>query len=85
MNSDTVHFEVNDQFAVLTLNRPQARNPMNSELRDALMKALQRVRDDADIRVGVLTGGGWYLLSRRRSQRTGSGRAGRYRYGFRNC
>ena len=43
MSSDTLRFELNDQVAVLTLNRPQARNAMNRELRDALMQALQRV------------------------------------------
>jgi len=58
MSSDTVLFELDEQLAIITLNRPAARNAMNSELRLALTEALQRVRQDDEIRTAVITGAG---------------------------
>ncbi len=58
MSSDTLLFDLTDKVAVITLNRPDVRNAMNRELRDALMEALQRVRQEADIRAAVITGAG---------------------------
>lgn len=56
--SSVLGFEVKNRVAVLTLNRPESRNAMNTELRAALMEAWQQVRDDDEIRVAVLTGNG---------------------------
>ena len=58
MSNDTVLFGLDEQVAIITLNRPAARNAMNSELRLALTKALQRVRQDDEIRTAVITGAG---------------------------
>jgi enoyl-CoA hydratase/carnithine racemase len=58
VSSDTLLFDLRDQVAVITLNRPEVRNAMNRELSSALIEALQRVRDEADIRVAVITGAG---------------------------
>jgi enoyl-CoA hydratase/carnithine racemase len=58
MANDTVLFEVEDHVALITLNRPESLNAMNRELSAALMDALNRVDDDPDIRVGVITGNG---------------------------
>ncbi len=58
MSSDTVLFDLTDKVAVITLNRPAVRNAMNRELNGALMEALQRVREEADIRAAVITGAG---------------------------
>lgn len=58
MSSDTLQFDLADYVAVITLNRPEVRNAMNRELSGALMEALQRVREDPDIRVAVITGAG---------------------------
>ena len=58
MNSDTLLFDLADHVAVITLNRPAVRNAMNRELSGVLLEALQRVREDADIRVAVITGAG---------------------------
>ena len=58
MNSDTLVFDLRDNVAVITLNRPDVRNAMNRELGGALREALQRVREDPDIRVAILTGAG---------------------------
>jgi E-phenylitaconyl-CoA hydratase len=58
MSSDTLLFDLADNVAVMTLNRPAVRNAMNRELNHALMEALQRVREEADIRAAVITGAG---------------------------
>ncbi len=58
MSSDTVLFDLTDQVAVITLNRPAVRNAMNRELSHALMEALQRVQAEADIRAAIITGAG---------------------------
>jgi E-phenylitaconyl-CoA hydratase len=58
VSSDTVLFELTDQVAVITLNRPAVRNAMNRELGSALLEALQQVREEADIRAAVITGAG---------------------------
>src|SRR5919109_1609722 len=58
MNSDTLLFDLADHVAVITLNRPAVRNAMNRELSGALMAALQRVCEDADIRAALITGAG---------------------------
>ncbi|CAM3069654.1 enoyl-CoA hydratase-related protein [Paracoccus nototheniae] len=47
-----------DGIAVLTLNRPGARNAMNGALTTALREAMDWVEDDARIRVAVLCGNG---------------------------
>lgn len=43
---------------VVTLNRPEARNALTTEMMGLLEKAWDRVNDDPDIRVAVLTGAG---------------------------
>lgn len=76
MSSETVRLDLADQVAVITLNRPKQRNAMNRELRGALMAALQRVREDADIRAAVLTGaGGTFSAGADLKERAQGGRA----------
>jgi E-phenylitaconyl-CoA hydratase len=58
VNSETLLFELTDQVAVITLNRPEVRNAMNRELSGALVEALRRVREEDDIRAAVITGAG---------------------------
>ncbi len=45
-------------IAVVTLNRPQAMNALSESLRGALYDAMTALREDASIRVVVLTGAG---------------------------
>ena len=47
-----------DGVAVITLNRPQARNAMSSAMNGALATVLERAERDAAIRCVVLTGAG---------------------------
>jgi len=50
-------------IAVITLNRPDKRNALDAEHYEALSKAWERVRDDDDIRVAVVTGAGDKVFS----------------------
>lgn len=56
--ADTLIFEVRDGVGWIVLNRPEARNAMNAEMRDAYLAALGRCGEDADIRAVVLTATG---------------------------
>jgi E-phenylitaconyl-CoA hydratase len=58
VSHDPVLFELVDHVAVITLNRPEVRNAMNRELRQALMEGLRRVREEDEIRVAIITGAG---------------------------
>jgi enoyl-CoA hydratase len=49
---------VQDHVALVTLNRPTARNAVNAELARALDAIVRRTESDPDIWVVVLTGGG---------------------------
>jgi enoyl-CoA hydratase len=53
-----VEYEVRGRVAVLTLNRPEARNAVNNELAVAVEAAIDRLEDDPELWVGVLTGAG---------------------------
>lgn len=54
-----VEYEVNaDGVAIITLNRPEARNAMNPEVLCRLYDAWQEVKTDDNVRVAVLTGSG---------------------------
>lgn len=50
--------EVRGRTLLITLNRPQARNAVNLALAQALALALERLDDDPELSVGVLTGAG---------------------------
>jgi len=54
--SDLVLVEVDGPVATVTLNRPDARNALNRELRKALPTALKELDDRDDIAAIVLTG-----------------------------
>lgn len=53
--SDMVTYEVRGQVALITLNRPEARNAVNDELAQALEAAIDRLEDDDNVWVAVLT------------------------------
>ncbi|NNK99153.1 MAG: crotonase/enoyl-CoA hydratase family protein, partial [Xanthomonadales bacterium] len=58
MTTDVVILEQIGHIALLTLNRPSARNAVNPEVAVRLAEAWRRVRDDDEIRVAVITGTG---------------------------
>jgi len=53
-----VLFEVQDEIAVLTLNRPERRNAINQSLLVHLYDAIDEVATNRQIRVAILTGKG---------------------------
>jgi enoyl-CoA hydratase/carnithine racemase len=54
----TTTFDVDGPLAILTFNRPEARNAMTWAMYDALVAACDRVDDDANLHVLVLRGAG---------------------------
>lgn len=56
--TDPVLYEMRGAVAVITLNRPDKRNVINTAVRDAVLAAWQRFEGDATARVAILTGAG---------------------------
>lgn len=54
----SIDFDLHDNIATITINRPERRNALDAEHYSLLSKAWQRVRDDAEIRVAIVTGAG---------------------------
>ena len=53
-----VSYELQGHVALLTIRRPEARNAVNGEVATAMEAAIDRLEDDGDAWVGVLTGEG---------------------------
>ena len=58
MAEPAVLYEKRDGIAVVTMNRPEVRNAINTEMLCRLADAWQDVNDDPDVRVALLTGAG---------------------------
>ncbi|MET7638298.1 enoyl-CoA hydratase-related protein [Streptomyces sp. NPDC005438] len=56
--SDTVLYELTEGLATVTLNRPDAMNALDTELKEALRDTLQQVARDPAVRAVLLTGNG---------------------------
>jgi 2-(1,2-epoxy-1,2-dihydrophenyl)acetyl-CoA isomerase len=56
--SETVLYDVSDGVATVTLNRPDAMNALNTELKTALRDTLLAAADDRGVRAVLLTGTG---------------------------
>lgn len=52
--TDIVQYETQGRVALITLNRPDARNAVNGELATALEAAVDRMEDDTSVWVGIL-------------------------------
>jgi 2-(1,2-epoxy-1,2-dihydrophenyl)acetyl-CoA isomerase len=50
--------DVQDRVATITLNRPERLNALGQNMREDLLKALLRARDDEEVRVVLITGAG---------------------------
>ncbi len=55
---ETIIYTKEDGKAYITLNRPQALNAYNIEMRDELYEILGAIRDDPEVRVIILRGAG---------------------------
>jgi enoyl-CoA hydratase/carnithine racemase len=55
---ETIIYEKRDCKAYVTLNRPKSLNVYNIRMRDELFQTLQALRDDPEVRVGILKAAG---------------------------
>jgi 2-(1,2-epoxy-1,2-dihydrophenyl)acetyl-CoA isomerase len=58
MQYSTILFEVNNNVARITMNRPEAANALNAEMAKDMMHAALRCSEDPAIRAVILTGAG---------------------------
>ncbi|MDP7549011.1 MAG: enoyl-CoA hydratase-related protein [Alphaproteobacteria bacterium] len=58
MQLSTIEYEKKDAIAYVTLNRPDKLNAMNEQLHGELARVWADFRDDADLRVAILSGNG---------------------------
>jgi enoyl-CoA hydratase len=56
--SDAILFELQGPVALITINRPESRNAINSEVRAGLFAAWKRFEEDPSAKVAILTGSG---------------------------
>jgi enoyl-CoA hydratase len=55
--------ELRGHTLILTLNRPEARNALSTEMLSTMVAAWDRVDNDPDVRTCILTGAGGYFCS----------------------
>src|SRR6478672_9083054 len=60
---DVIQIERVGATAVLTMNRPEARNALDLSMREAFGAAIAEVRDDPAVRAVVLTGAGGHFCA----------------------
>jgi enoyl-CoA hydratase len=52
--SDVVLYETQGRVALITLNRPEARNAVNGDVAEGLEAAIDRMEDDSEVWVGII-------------------------------
>ncbi len=70
-----VHFEVRERVAVITLDRPEARNAVDHQLATDLEAAIDRLEDDDALWTGILCGAGPAFCAGADLKAVASGRA----------
>lgn len=63
MSEPAVLVEEQNQKLYVTLNRPEALNAQNEEMRDLLVEAIDRLEDDPDLLVAIIHGAGGRAFS----------------------
>lgn len=56
--ADAILYENRGRVALITINRPEARNAINRDVREGLTTALERFANDGEARAAILTGAG---------------------------
>ncbi len=69
---DVVTLKRNQNWATLSLNRPDKRNALNVEVLQGMDKALREVEHDKEIRALVVRGEGRHFCAGYRSGRSGT-------------
>ena len=57
-NFEVIIYEKQDEIGYVTLNRPQALNVYNIQMRDELHQVLAAIKDDPEVKVAILRGAG---------------------------
>ena len=55
---ETINFEVKENIAHITINRPKAMNALNSQVLDELLAVFTEVENNKELRAAILTGEG---------------------------
>ena len=63
MEYKTIIFDVQDNIATITLNRPEVGNALNADMTKELMSAALHCFSDRAVRVVILTGAGTMFCS----------------------
>jgi enoyl-CoA hydratase len=71
-----VSYEQRGHVAVITIRRPEARNAVNAEVAEAMEAAIDRLEDDPDVWVGVITGEGTVFSAGADLKAVSAGQAG---------
>src|SRR5437867_5048960 len=58
MAFQTILFDVRDQIAFVTFNRPESMNAVNRQMARELVEACKQIEDDGAIRIAIFTGAG---------------------------
>lgn len=58
MSFETVHYDVRDNICTITMNRPDKRNALNSQLLNDIDAAFEMAENDPEVRVVILAGAG---------------------------
>lgn len=61
--SEEVLTQVEDGILIVTINRPEAKNAMNKAAAEGIAAAMDRLDEDDDLRVAILTGAGGTFCS----------------------
>ncbi len=62
-HDDEVLYEVSDQVATITINRPDRQNTISGPMLDALSQYLLKANDDPEVRAMVITGSGRFFCA----------------------
>jgi len=57
-NFEVIIYQKQNNIGYVTLNRPQALNAYNMQMRDELYQVLEAIKDDPEVRVAIFTGAG---------------------------
>jgi enoyl-CoA hydratase len=71
-----IDFEARDHLAVITINRPEARNAVNADVAQGIEAAIDRIEESDDLWVGVLAGAGPVFCAGADLKAINSGQAG---------
>lgn len=53
-----IHYQKSENIVIITLNRPNSRNAINTQMAEKLAEVVEEIRFDRDIKVMILTGEG---------------------------